>query len=62
MNDKQFELAQQQLAEGERIVKSYKAFEGDIRVITQRKGSDFQTRYTVKWEKDGEYPRLVLMS
>ena len=61
MGDKQMKQIKEQLAEGERIVRSYKAFEGDIRVITKRKGSNAETRYTVKWDCENDCPRIKLM-
>lgn len=48
MTDQHVEQIKQQIPEGETIVKMYKAFEGDYRVITQSPNG-FENRYTVVW-------------
>ena len=51
MTDKHIKQIESQLPEGEQIIKMYKAFEGDIRVITKdRDGCEI--RYTCILDKD----------
>jgi hypothetical protein len=45
MTDKHIKQIESQLPAGEQIIKMYKAFEGDIRVITKDK-SGYEIRYT----------------
>ena len=45
MQEKHIHQIESQLPEGERILKMYKAFEGDIRVITADKNGN-EIRYT----------------
>ena len=59
MNDRQMKQIQEQLPAGARILRAYRAVEGDIRVIVKLPGEDFETRYTVKFEDD--YPRIKLI-
>ena len=61
MTKKNMKQIQEQLPEGARILRSYKAFEGDIRVIAKHKGETAETRYTVKWDFENDYPRIELM-
>ena len=49
-----------QLPEGSRILRAYRATEGDIRVIVKIPGGPAETRYTVKWD-DPDYARIELM-
>ena len=51
MTDKHIEQIESQLPEGEKIERMYKAFEGDIRVITKDK-SGCEIRYTCILDKD----------
>lgn len=51
MTDKHIKQIESQLPVGEQIIKIYKAFEGDIRVITKDK-SGCETRYTCILDKD----------
>ena len=46
MTEKHIRLIESQLPEGERIDRMYRAFEGDIRVIT-RDAAGRETRYTI---------------
>lgn len=48
MTEKHEKQIKAQLPAGERISRMYRAYEGDIRVIT-RDMSGKETRYTVKW-------------
>lgn len=59
MSDKQIAQVQAQLPEGTKILRMYKAMEGDIRVITKGKNDQHETRYTVKFIDD--YPKIELM-
>ena len=59
MNDRQFDQVQEQLPKGARITKTYRAVEGDIRVIAKLPGEAYETRYTVTFEND--YPHISLM-
>lgn len=61
MNEKQEKQVMEQLPKGSRIVKMYRAFEGDIRVIVMLPGETTETRYTVKWDVENDYPRIELM-
>ena len=49
MTEKQMKQIQSQLPKGERINRCYRAFEGDIRVIT-RKPDGSEVRYTVSFD------------
>ena len=51
MTDKHIKQIESQLPAGEKIERMYKAFEGDIRVIT-RNGSGNEIRYTCILDKD----------
>ena len=51
MTDKHIKQIESQLPAGEQIIKMYKAFEGDIRVITKDK-SGCEIRYTCILDKD----------
>ena len=51
MTDKHIKQIESQLPVGEKIERMYKAFEGDIRVITKDK-SGMETRYTCILDKD----------
>lgn len=59
MTEKQLKQIVEQLPEGEKIQRAYKAFQGDLRVITKSPGNNFEKRYTIKFEND--YPRIQLM-
>jgi len=61
MNDKQMKQIREQLPEGAKILRSYKAFEGDVRVIARLPDDNHETRYTVKWDHENDYPRIELM-
>lgn len=60
MNDKNMRQIKEQLPVGERIVRSYKSFEGDIRLIAKGKNG-VEIRYTVKWDYENNYPRIELL-
>ena len=51
MTEKQMKQIQSQLSKGEKINRCYRAFEGDIRVIT-RKPDGSEVRYTVSFDAD----------
>ena len=51
MTEKQMKQIEIQLPEGEKINRCYRAFEGDIRVIT-RKPDGSEVRYTVSFDAD----------
>lgn len=61
MNDRQIKQIQEQLPQGSLILRAYKAFEGDIRVIVKHPDDQFETRYTVKWDIENDYPKIELM-
>jgi len=56
MTDKQFDQIREQLPEKTRILRAYRALEGDIRVIVRLPGETCETRYTVRFE--GDYPHI----
>ncbi len=51
MTEKQIKQIRSQLPEGEHIDRMYRAFEGDIRVITKDRNGH-ETRYTVRFDAD----------
>ena len=51
MTEKHMKQIESQLPAGEKIVRMYRAFEGDIRVITEDKTGN-ETRYTCILDKD----------
>ena len=51
MTEKQMKQVEAQLPAGEKVNRTYRAFEGDIRVIT-RNAEGRETRYTVIFDKD----------
>lgn len=53
MTEKQMKQIQNQLPKGEKISRCYRAFEGDIRVIT-RKPDGSEVRYTVSFNADDD--------
>lgn len=59
MSDKQLSQVQAQLPSGAQILRMYRAFEGDLRVIAKPPGLDTEVRYTVRFEDD--YPHITLM-
>jgi len=61
MSDKQMKQVKEQLPTGARVLRAYKAFEGDIRVIVRLPGEKSETRYTVKFDRETDYPNIELM-
>ena len=61
MNDKDMKQIQAQLPQGTKILRTYKAFEGDIRVIVKLPDSNREIRYTVKWDYKNNSPIIELM-
>lgn len=59
MTDSQCEQIQEQLPAGTQVLRAYRAFEGDIRVIVRLPGETCETRYTVRFE--GDYPHIQNM-
>jgi predicted RNase H-like nuclease (RuvC/YqgF family) len=60
MTEKQIREVKEQLKErGLRYLMTYRAFEGDIRVIAYFPVNNHETRFTVEFEKD--YPKLIEM-
>ncbi len=51
MTDKQIKQIQAQLPKGETIDRMYRAFEGDIRVISKDRNGR-ETRYTVRFDSN----------
>ena len=51
MTEKQIKQVSAQLPEGEQIDRMYRAFEGDIRVISRDKAG-IERRYTVRFDAD----------
>ena len=60
MTNKQIEQIKEQLPAGTRILRSYLALEGDIRVIVRFPGEERETRYTIRFDTD-DYPHITLM-
>lgn len=60
MTKTQVQQIKEQLPAGTRILRTYRAFEGDIRVIVQFPGENIETRYTVRFADD--YPHIKMMS
>jgi len=60
MSERNMKQILAQLPEGSRILRAYRAIEGDIRVIVKIPGGPPETRYTVKWE-DPDYAKIELM-
>ena len=52
MTEKQFEQIKENMPAGEKIIRTYRAIEGDIRVITED-GRGRQKRYSVRVDADG---------
>jgi len=61
MTTKQMKQVKEQLPDGARIKQAYKAFEGDIRVIARLPGEPCDTRYTVEFDRETDYPNIKLM-
>ena len=61
MTDRNMKQIQEQLPKDSRILRSYRAFEGDIRVIAKHPNESFETRYTIKWDFENDYPKIELM-
>ena len=52
MTKKQLEQVKAQLPQGQRFDRAYRAFEGDIRLISRdKRGNEY--RYTVRFDRDG---------
>ena len=51
MTQKQIQQIKEQLPANEKIDRMYRAFEGDIRVIT-KDASGYETRYTVRFDAE----------
>jgi hemin uptake protein HemP len=49
MNREEMDAIMAQLPAGTKLLRSYRAFEGDIRVIVRHPGEERETRYTIKW-------------
>lgn len=56
MTDRQFKEVHEQLPDGTKVLRAYRALEGDIRVIVRLPGEERETRYTVRFE--GDYPHI----
>ena len=52
MTDKQFKQAKSQLPQGEHFDRAYSAYEGGIRMISE-KADGTETRYKVHFDADG---------
>lgn len=52
MTEKQIEQIENQISKGEQIDRIYRAFEGDIRVITKN-NDEHETCYSVSFDADG---------
>lgn len=51
MNEKQWNQIEEQLPEGAKILRTYRAFEnGELRIIVQLSGERFETRYIAHFE------------
>ena len=61
MTEKQIRQIKEQLPKGSRYLCSYRAFEGDIRVIAKNPDKKTESRYTVKWDFENDYPKIELM-
>jgi len=59
MNSMQMKQIKEQLPEKALILRMYKAFEGDLRVIVKLPENEYETRYSVKYEDD--YPHVEYM-
>jgi len=59
MSELQMKQIMEQLPEGAKILRTYRAFEGDIRVIVKAPSNQYETRYTVKFVND--YPHIEKM-
>ncbi|MDO4549533.1 MAG: hypothetical protein Q4D04_15695 [Clostridia bacterium] len=53
MTEKQMKQIEEQLPKGETFNRTYRAMEGDIRVIT-RNADGYETRYTVVFDENGD--------
>lgn len=60
MTKTQVQQIKEQLPAETRILRTYQAFEGDIRVIVQLPGGNTETRYTISFDED-DYPHIKLM-
>jgi hypothetical protein len=59
MSDKQLSQVQAQLPAGAQILRMYRAFEGDLRVIAKPPGLATEVRYSVRFEV--VYPAMTLL-
>lgn len=59
MTEKQLRQIQSQLPKGAQILRLYRAFEGDYRVIAKSPSDGLEKRYTIKFEND--CPQIQLM-
>lgn len=53
MSEKELQEAVLQLPDEEKMVRIYRAVEGDFRIISKN-AAGMETRYTVYYDKDGE--------
>ena len=61
MSNKQMKQIKEQLPTGARIKCAFKSNEGDIRVIVRLPGEKSETRYTVIFDRETDYPNIELM-
>jgi len=61
MTTQQMKQIKEQLPDKSRILRAYKAHEGDIRVIVKLPDGPPETRYTVKFDRETDYPHIELM-
>jgi len=56
MSDKQMKQVKEQLPTGARVLRAYKSFE-----IARLPGETGETRYTIKFDRETDYPNIELM-
>ena len=57
MTQKQIGQVLEQLPEGTKFLRAYRAFEGDVRVIVQTPTSPFEQRFSIEFIEDYPYIR-----
>lgn len=59
MSDKQLKQVMSEMPKGTKFVRSYKAMEGDVRVIVMLPNETFETRYTIEFNGEMAIAKLM---
>ena len=61
MTTLQMKQVKEQLPEKARVLRAFQSNEGDIRVVAKLPGNSPEMRYTVKFDRETDYPHIELL-